>query len=102
MSDNIQHLIEFNKPNSDLLPDLLAESIRRAVRESRLNPGEQLPSEPEFAESLGVSRSTLRDALRILVSEAPWSAGAALAPSSPPIRSAAFRTAWKACPAPAI
>src|SRR5262249_27551596 len=69
MSDNIQHLIEFNKPNSDLLPDLLAESIRRAVRESRLNPGEQLPSEPEFAESLGVSRSPLRDALRILVSE---------------------------------
>src|SRR5215470_13900354 len=69
MSDNIQQLIEFNKPNTDLLPDLLAESIRRAVREGRLKPGEQLPSEPELAESLGVSRSTLRDALRILVSE---------------------------------
>ncbi len=69
MSDNIHQTIEFSKPNTDLLPDLLAESIRQAVREGRLQPGEQLPSEPEFAESLGVSRTTLRDAVRILVSE---------------------------------
>jgi GntR family transcriptional regulator len=69
MSDNIHPIIEFSKPNSDLLPDLLAESIRQAVREGRLKPDEQLPSEPEFAESLGVSRTTLRDAIRILVSE---------------------------------
>lgn len=69
MSDNIHQAIEFSKPNTDLLPDLLAESIRLAVREGRLKPGEQLPSEPEFAESLGVSRTTLRDAVRILVSE---------------------------------
>jgi GntR family transcriptional regulator len=69
MSDNIHQTIEFSKPNTDLLPDLLAESIRRAVREGRLKPGEQLPSEPEFSESLGVSRTTLRDAVRILVSE---------------------------------
>jgi GntR family transcriptional regulator len=69
MSDNIHQTIEFSKPSTDLLPDLLAESIRQAVREGRLKPGEQLPSEPEFAESLGVSRTTLRDANRILVSE---------------------------------
>ncbi len=69
MSDNIHQTIDFSKPNTDLLPDLLAESIRQAVREGRLEPGEQLPSEPEFAESLGVSRTTLRDAVRILVSE---------------------------------
>jgi len=69
MSDNIHQTIAFSNPNSDLLPDLLADSIRQAVRENRLKPGEQLPSEPEFAESLGVSRTTLRDAVRILVSE---------------------------------
>ena len=69
MSDNIHHTIEFSKPDSDLLPDRLAESIRQAVREGRLKPDEQLPSEPEFAESLGVSRTTLRDAVRILVNE---------------------------------
>jgi len=69
MSDNIHQTIEFSRPNTDLLPDLLAESIRQAAREGRLKPGEQLPSEPEFAESLGVSRTTLRDAVRILVSE---------------------------------
>ncbi len=69
MSDNIHRTFEFSKPNSDPLPDLLANSIRRAVREGRLKPGEQLPSEPEFAEGFGVSRTTLRDAVRILVSE---------------------------------
>jgi len=69
MSDNIHRTIEFSKPNSDPLPDLLANSIRQAVREGRLKPGEQLPSEPEFAEGFGVSRTTLRDAVRILVSE---------------------------------
>jgi GntR family transcriptional regulator len=69
MSDNTHQTIDFSKPSADLLPDLLAESMRQGVREGRLKPGEQLPSEPEFAESLGVSRTTLRDAVRILVSE---------------------------------
>lgn len=69
MSDNIHQMIDFSKPKADLLPDLLAESIRQAVREGRLKSGEQLPSELEFADSLGVSRTTLREAVRILISE---------------------------------
>src|ERR671925_2012833 len=49
-------------------------SLRRAVRErlvrliagGRWRPGERLPSEPKLARDLGVSRATLRDALRSL------------------------------------
>jgi GntR family transcriptional regulator len=49
-------------------------SLRRAVRErlarsiagGRWRPGERLPSEPKLAQDLGVSRATLRDALRSL------------------------------------
>jgi GntR family transcriptional regulator len=48
--------------------------LRRAVRErlvrliagGRWRPGERLPSEPRLAQDLGVSRATLRDALRSL------------------------------------
>jgi GntR family transcriptional regulator len=48
--------------------------LRRAVRErldrliagGRWRPGERLPSEPKLARDLGVSRATLRDALRSL------------------------------------
>jgi GntR family transcriptional regulator len=51
--------------------------LRRAVRErlarliagGRWRPGERLPSEPKLAHDLGVSRATLRDALRSLEEE---------------------------------
>ena len=69
MSDNIHHTKIFTNPVSEPLPDLIAESIRQAIQEGQLKPGEQLPSEPQFAMQLGVSRSTLRDAVRILVDQ---------------------------------
>lgn len=51
------------------LPRVVADSIRRAIRRGRLGPNQKLPSEPRLAQQLGVSRATVRDALRILTIE---------------------------------
>ena len=45
--------------------DIIAQ-VRDAVAQGRLRPGERLPSERVLAESFGVSRATLREALRSL------------------------------------
>lgn len=43
--------------------------IRRAVLDGHWQVGMRLPSEPELAAELGISRATLREALRTLVSD---------------------------------
>jgi DNA-binding FadR family transcriptional regulator len=47
-------------------PQQIAEQIRQAIRGGRLAAGERLPSEQELAEEFGVSRPTVREAMRIL------------------------------------
>jgi GntR family transcriptional regulator len=42
------------------------ERLARLISGGRWRPGERLPSEPKLARDLGVSRATLRDALRSL------------------------------------
>ena len=44
----------------------IVEQIKRAIHERRLTPGDQLPSERELTKQLGVSRVSVRDALRML------------------------------------
>lgn len=44
----------------------IVDQIRELIRAGRLGPGDQLPSERRLSESLGVSRVTVRDALRTL------------------------------------
>ncbi len=44
----------------------LMDLIKNQVEEGRLNPGDQLPSESEFGEVFGVSRTVVRQALREL------------------------------------
>jgi len=46
-----------------------AATIRRAVLEGHWRVGERLPSEPQLALELGISRATLREALRMLVTD---------------------------------
>lgn len=46
-----------------------AATIRRAIVDGLWRVGAQLPSEPHLAAELGVSRATLREALRLLVSD---------------------------------
>jgi GntR family transcriptional regulator len=48
------------------LTSATADCLRIAIQEGRFAPGHQLPAELELMGSLGVSRSTLREALRIL------------------------------------
>jgi len=46
-----------------------AASIRTAIQGGRLGVGDRLPSEPQLAAELGISRATLREAVRMLVSD---------------------------------
>jgi DNA-binding FadR family transcriptional regulator len=48
---------------------LLAEDLRGRITSGRLRPGERLPTEPELCVQSGVSRSTVREALRLLASQ---------------------------------
>lgn len=65
------------KPTSDLftrldgsqlmlLSDLATEQILQLIDSGRLGPGSRLPAERDLAQQLGVSRTALREALRIL------------------------------------
>jgi GntR family transcriptional repressor for pyruvate dehydrogenase complex len=47
----------------------VAAALRARVLEGALTPGDRLPTEPALAGELGVSRSTVREALRSLGSE---------------------------------
>jgi DNA-binding FadR family transcriptional regulator len=47
----------------------LADELRADITSGRLQPGERLPPEPELCVKTGVSRSTVREALRLLASQ---------------------------------
>jgi GntR family transcriptional repressor for pyruvate dehydrogenase complex len=49
------------------LTEAAIQKVRRLITTGELVPGQRLPPEPELAESLGTSRSTVREAVRALV-----------------------------------
>jgi GntR family transcriptional regulator, transcriptional repressor for pyruvate dehydrogenase complex len=49
--------------------ELVVEQVRRAVQLGRFGPGDKLPPERELAQQLGVSRTTVREAIRVLQGE---------------------------------
>ncbi len=51
------------------LPEVVADMLRREILTGTLSEGDNLPLEHELATQLGVSRPTLREALRVLESE---------------------------------
>ncbi len=53
-------------PNRRSLRHSIAHGLRRRVASGDLSPGERLPSEPDLARTLGVSRSSLRSAIALL------------------------------------
>ena len=48
------------------IPDLVMQSLIKAIDEGYLRVGEDLPSERDLAESLGVGRGSLRECLAVL------------------------------------
>jgi DNA-binding FadR family transcriptional regulator len=46
--------------------ETIATQLRTALIEGRIRPGDRLLTEPEMADDFGVSRSTVREAIRIL------------------------------------
>jgi GntR family transcriptional regulator len=56
----------FTRPRHKTLTDATVTAISDAIRQGKFPPGSQLPPELELMEILGVSRTTLREALRTL------------------------------------
>lgn len=54
--------------NAGRISATIVEQIRAVMRQGHLRPGDRLPSERELCNRFGVSRVTVRDALRILES----------------------------------
>jgi GntR family transcriptional repressor for pyruvate dehydrogenase complex len=48
---------------------LLADDLRAQITSGRLAPGDRLPTEPQLCQHSGLSRSTVREALRLLSSQ---------------------------------
>jgi GntR family transcriptional regulator len=55
-----------NRPNHTTLTDQTVLAIQESIRQGKFPPGSQLPPEMELLQMMGISRTTLREALRIL------------------------------------
>lgn len=56
----------FSRVNVDRVSQVIVDQIKVLVRDGRLQPGDRLPSERELCQRFGVSRVTVREALRVL------------------------------------
>jgi GntR family transcriptional regulator, transcriptional repressor for pyruvate dehydrogenase complex len=52
--------------SSNRMSEAIVEQIRSLIRSEQLRPGDRLPSERDLGERMGVSRVTVREALRVL------------------------------------
>jgi GntR family transcriptional repressor for pyruvate dehydrogenase complex len=56
----------FSRVSSRRISEVIVEQIRELIRQGQLVPGSRLPAERELCERFGVSRVTVREALRVL------------------------------------
>lgn len=61
--------MKFSTISNERLSDKIISQIMDNIKSGELKPGTRLPSEPELAFNLGVSRGILREALNILRTE---------------------------------
>jgi DNA-binding FadR family transcriptional regulator len=52
--------------SSNRMSEAIVEQIRGLIRSEQLRPGDRLPSERDLGERMGVSRVTIREAMRVL------------------------------------
>ena len=55
--------------NIDVLPMATAQKVKTMIIQRQMKPGDRLPTEKELADLFGVSRSTLREAMKFLRAE---------------------------------
>ena len=60
----MQKLFKANKRESAV--DIVVNNIKHLLMERKLKPGDRLPSESEISEGMGVSRGSVREAMKIL------------------------------------
>ena len=56
----------FKAVKADKISESISQQIREAIFEDSLRPGDKLPSERELIKTFGVSRASMREALRSL------------------------------------
>lgn len=56
----------FKKIRSERLSEKVATQLKKAISQGIFRVGEKLPSQPELAEMMGVSRPSIREAIQIL------------------------------------
>lgn len=56
----------FNQVAVDRASHVIVDQIKQLIRDGRLKPGDRLPNERDLCQQLGVSRVTVREALRAL------------------------------------
>lgn len=66
---NLTDRIRGRNASRDVLVKRVADALRDQIRSGELKPGSRLMSEIALARDLGISRPTLREAMRILVRE---------------------------------
>jgi len=53
------------KQKADVLPIVTAHKIKNIIVQWEMKPGDRLPTEKELTEQTGISRSTLREAMKV-------------------------------------
>ena len=61
-----QGVAEFTPTAGDALPGAVVRQVVRSLAHGRFRPGERLPREDQLAERFGVSRTVVREAMRVL------------------------------------